>query len=33
MPDYKYTAIDRNGVQATGKIEAASEEQARSALF
>ena len=33
MPDYKYTAIDRNGVQATGKIEAASEEQARTKLM
>ena len=23
MPDYKYTAIDRNGAQATGRIDAA----------
>ena len=25
MPDYKYNAIDRNGAQTSGKIDAASE--------
>ena len=29
MPDYKYTAIDRNGAQATGRIDAADDAQAR----
>ena len=33
MPEYKYTAIDRNGAQASGKIEAASDEQARQKLM
>ena len=33
MPDYKYNAIDRNGAQTSGKIDAASEEQARSKLM
>jgi type IV pilus assembly protein PilC len=33
MPDYKYTAIDRNGAQASGKIEAANDEQARQKLM
>lgn len=33
MPDYKYNAIDRNGAQTSGKIEAASEEQARQKLM
>jgi type IV pilus assembly protein PilC len=33
MPDYKYTAIDRNGSQASGRIEAANDEQARQKLM
>ncbi|MEY4379585.1 MAG: Type secretion system protein [Verrucomicrobiota bacterium] len=33
MPEYKYTAIDRNGAQASGKIEAANDEQARQKLM
>jgi type IV pilus assembly protein PilC len=33
MPDYKYNAIDRNGAQTSGKIDAASEEQARQKLM
>jgi type IV pilus assembly protein PilC len=33
MPDYKYTAIDRNGAQTSGKVEAASDEQARQKLM
>lgn len=33
MPDYKYTAIDRNGAQTSGKIEAANDEQARQKLM
>ncbi len=33
MPDYKYTAIDRNGAQTTGKIDANSDEQARQKLM
>jgi type IV pilus assembly protein PilC len=33
MPDYKYTAIDRNGTQASGKIDANSDEQARQKLM
>ncbi len=33
MPDYKYTAIDRNGAQTSGKIEAATDEQARQKLM
>ena len=33
MPEYKYSAIDRNGAQTTGKIEAASDEQARQKLM
>ena len=33
MPDYKYTAIDRNGSQATGRIEAADDAQARQKLM
>ena len=33
MPEYKYSAIDRNGSQTTGKIEAASDEQARQKLM
>jgi type IV pilus assembly protein PilC len=33
MPEYKYSAIDRSGAQTTGKIEAASDEQARQKLM
>ena len=33
MPDYKYTAIDRNGAQTSGKIEATNDEQARQKLM
>jgi type IV pilus assembly protein PilC len=33
MPEYKYSAIDRNGAQTSGKIEAASDEQARQKLM
>ena len=33
MPDYKYNAIDRNGAQTSGKVDAASEEQARQKLM
>ena len=33
MPDYKYTAIDRTGVQTSGRIEAANDEQARQKLM
>jgi type IV pilus assembly protein PilC len=33
MPDYKYTAIDRNGAQTSGKVDANSEEQARQKLM
>lgn len=33
MPDYKYTAIDRNGSQATGRIDAADDAQARQKLM
>ena len=33
MPDYKYTAIDRNGAQATGRIDAADDAQARQKLM
>ena len=33
MPDFKYTAIDRNGQQANGKIDAASVEEARKKLM
>jgi type IV pilus assembly protein PilC len=33
MPDYKYTAIDRNGAQTSGKIDASSDEQARQKLM
>jgi type IV pilus assembly protein PilC len=33
MPEYKYSAIDRNGAQASGKIDAASDEQARQKLM
>jgi type IV pilus assembly protein PilC len=33
MPDYKYTAIDRNGAQTAGKIDAANDEQARQKLM
>jgi type IV pilus assembly protein PilC len=33
MPDYKYSAIDRNGSQASGRIEAANDEQARQKLM
>ena len=33
MPDFKYTAIDRNGQQANGKIDAASAEEARKKLM
>lgn len=33
MPEYKYNAIDRNGAQTSGKIEAASDEQARQKLM
>ncbi len=33
MPEYKYNAIDRNGAQTTGKIEAANDEQARQKLM
>jgi len=33
MPDYKYTAIDRTGAQTSGKIEAATDEQARQKLM
>jgi len=33
MPEYKYSAIDRNGAQTNGKIEAASDEQARQKLM
>ncbi|MFZ9412240.1 MAG: type II secretion system F family protein, partial [Opitutales bacterium] len=33
MPDYKYTAIDRNGAQASGRIEAADDAQARQKLM
>ena len=29
MPDYKYTAIDRNGAQASGRIDAADREAGR----
>jgi type IV pilus assembly protein PilC len=33
MPEYKYTAIDRNGAQTSGKIEATNDEQARQKLM
>jgi type IV pilus assembly protein PilC len=33
MPEYKYNAIDRNGAQTTGKIEAPNDEQARQKLM
>jgi type IV pilus assembly protein PilC len=33
MPEYKYSAIDRKGAQASGKIDAASDEQARQKLM
>jgi len=33
MPEYKYTAIDRNGAQTTGKIEATNDGQARQKLM
>ena len=33
MPDYKYTAIDRNGSQAAGRIDAADDAQARQKLM
>jgi len=33
MPEYKYNAIDRNGAQTTGKIEATNDEQARQKLM
>ncbi|MEI6284258.1 MAG: type II secretion system F family protein [Opitutae bacterium] len=33
MPEYKYNAIDRNGAQTTGKIEAPTDEQARQKLM
>lgn len=33
MPEYKYTAIDRNGAQTNGKIEAATDDQARQKLM
>ena len=33
MPEYKYSAIDRNGAQTTGKIEATNDEQARQKLM
>ena len=33
MPEYKYSAIDRNGSQSTGKIEATNESQARQKLM
>jgi type IV pilus assembly protein PilC len=33
MPEYKYSAIDRNGAQTSGKIDAASDEQARQKLM
>ncbi len=33
MPEYKYSAIARNGAQTTGKIEAASDAQARQKLM
>ena len=33
MPDYKYTAIDRNGAQASGRIDAADDAQARQKLM
>lgn len=33
MPDYKYTAIDKTGAQTSGRIDAASDEQARQKLM
>ncbi|MFM7208826.1 MAG: type II secretion system F family protein, partial [Verrucomicrobiota bacterium] len=33
MPDYKYTAIDKNGAQTAGSITAADEAQARQKLM
>lgn len=33
MPEFKYTAIDRNGQQASGKVDAASADEARKKLM
>ena len=33
MPDYKYNAIDRNGAQTSGKVDASNEAQARQKLM